>query len=66
MAKLPSIHARDALKAFERLGWIHRRTTASHWIMSKNGQMRALSVPFHDPIAKGTLRSLNSRGRVDC
>jgi predicted RNA binding protein YcfA (HicA-like mRNA interferase family) len=35
MAKLPSVHARDALKAFERLGWIHRRTTASHWIMSK-------------------------------
>lgn len=58
MAKMPSVDAHDAINAFEEFGWSVVRQTGSHKIMTKEGERVTLSVPNHDPVAKGTLRSL--------
>ena len=58
MAKLPSISGWRAVRAFEKFGWQVARQRGSHIIMTKDGHSATLSVPDHDPVAKGTLRSL--------
>jgi len=60
MASLPSISARAAVAAFEKLGFKFDRKTSSHYIMKKPGFSCALSVPVHGnrPVKNGTLRSL--------
>ncbi|MBX9677803.1 MAG: type II toxin-antitoxin system HicA family toxin [Gemmataceae bacterium] len=52
------MHHREALRAFEKLGWVQDRQVGSHIIMVKDGEIASLSVPAKNPIAKGTLRSL--------
>jgi len=39
-------------------GWEVARQASSHIIMTKVGSSVTLSVPAHNPVAKGTLRSL--------
>jgi predicted RNA binding protein YcfA (HicA-like mRNA interferase family) len=58
MAKLPVLHYREVLRAFESLGWIQDRQAGSHIILVKDGEIASLSVPAKNPVAKGTLRSL--------
>jgi predicted RNA binding protein YcfA (HicA-like mRNA interferase family) len=58
MAALPSVGYRKVVKAFEAFGWKIARQRKSHVIMTKEGQIATLSVPAHNPVAKGTLRSL--------
>jgi predicted RNA binding protein YcfA (HicA-like mRNA interferase family) len=58
MAKLPSVNSRKVVKAFQSFGWQVVRRESSHIIMVKEGEMATLSVPDHNPVAKGTLRSL--------
>lgn len=58
MARLPSVGWKDAVRAFEKAGWKHDRTSGSHYIMVKPNEPGLLSVPLHEPIKRGTLRSL--------
>jgi predicted RNA binding protein YcfA (HicA-like mRNA interferase family) len=58
MAKLPSVSSRKVIKAFRVLGWEVARRESSHIIMVREGHVATLSVPDHDPVAKGTLRGL--------
>jgi predicted RNA binding protein YcfA (HicA-like mRNA interferase family) len=58
MARLPSIPASDVLRALRSFGWSVVRKTGSHYIMTKPGERLSLSVPDHNPVAKGTLRGL--------
>jgi len=58
MDKFPSIGCRKVVKAFQRLGWQIARQTSSHIVMVQDGHVASLSVPNHNPVAKGTLRSL--------
>ncbi len=58
MAKLPSINSRKAVKAFKAFGWEVVRRESSHIILVKEDHAATLSIPDHNPIAKGTLRSL--------
>ena len=58
MAKLPSVSSRKVVKAFSAIGWKVVRRESSHIIMVKEGHEATLSVPDHNPVAKGTLRSL--------
>ena len=46
------------VKAFRSFGWEVARRESSHVIMVKEGEMATLSVPDHNPVAKGTLRGL--------
>jgi predicted RNA binding protein YcfA (HicA-like mRNA interferase family) len=58
MAKLPSVSSRKVVKAFQALEWVVVRRESSHIIMVKEDHVATLSVPDHNPVAKGTLRGL--------
>lgn len=58
MAKPPVVSGRQAVRAFEGLGWEVARQTGSHVILVRDGHPPTLSVPDHAEVAKGTLRSL--------
>jgi len=58
LPELPVVSGRDARRAFERRGWVFRRQTGSHMILTKAGSIASLSVPDHRTLAPGTLRKL--------
>jgi len=58
MPPLPTLRPKEAVAAFERLGWQVVRRRGSHIVMCKPGDVATLSVPDHDQVAKGTLRAL--------
>jgi predicted RNA binding protein YcfA (HicA-like mRNA interferase family) len=58
VSRLPVISGADAVKAFERAGWLVDRRRGSHVILLKKGEIASLSVPQHRELAPGALRSL--------
>lgn len=58
MPRLPALSSREVVKAFESLGWQVARQSGSHIILVLEGHVATLAVPNHNPVAKGTLRSL--------
>ena len=59
MSKLPVISGRKLCKALERIGYFVDHQTGSHIILrNTNPPHRRLSVPDHEEIARGTLRSI--------
>jgi predicted RNA binding protein YcfA (HicA-like mRNA interferase family) len=58
MAKLPSISGADAVRAFQKAGWVHARQRGSHVVLIKPGEIATLSVPQHRTLAPGTPRAL--------
>lgn len=58
MSALPVLSGRQAVRAFEKLGWQVARRRGSHIILVREGVNVTLSIPDHKEVAKGTLRSL--------
>ena len=58
MPPLPIISGKDAVKVFERAGWIFNRQVGSHMILTKSGMYTTLSFPNHKEIGRGLLRTL--------
>ncbi|MDO8681352.1 MAG: type II toxin-antitoxin system HicA family toxin [Acidobacteriota bacterium] len=61
MPPVPLLRPDDVVRAFERLGWTVARRKGSHIILTKAGNPATLSVPNHEVVARGTLRSLIAR-----
>ncbi len=57
MSRLPVCSGRDAVAAFERMGYVFDHQTSTHIIL-RHPTQRRLTVPDHREVAKGTLRSL--------
>ncbi len=59
MAKVPIISGMDAVRAFERVGFVVVRISGSHHIMKKEGHPHRLSIPVHSGknVGKGLLQS---------
>jgi predicted RNA binding protein YcfA (HicA-like mRNA interferase family) len=59
MANVPRISGAEAVRAFERAGFRHVRTTGSHYILKKDGHRYTLSIPIHKgkTVGVGLLRS---------
>ena len=57
MSRLPVCSGQDAIRAFQRMGYQVDHQTGSHIIL-RHPQMRRLTVPNHQELAKGTLRAL--------
>jgi predicted RNA binding protein YcfA (HicA-like mRNA interferase family) len=56
---LPIISGRDAVKAFEKLGYVFDRQNGSHIILRQYiTPFRRLTIPDHKTLAKGTLRGI--------
>lgn len=59
MSKLPVVSGKEALKAFQKIGYELDHQTGSHMILRRTmAPFRRLTVPNHKELAKGTLRSL--------
>jgi predicted RNA binding protein YcfA (HicA-like mRNA interferase family) len=58
MSRLPALPAREVVRAFARIGFEFERQTGSHLILYSAARRQTLSVPNHDPVKRGTLRSL--------
>jgi len=58
MPSLPALSGRKVVKVFESFGWEVVRQRGSHIILVKENHNATLSVPDHEEVAKGTLRSL--------
>ena len=58
MSPLPVISGKQALKAFQKDGWVFRGQVGSHMVLTKPGVPVNLSIPNHKEIAPGTLRKL--------
>ncbi len=58
MPSLPRLSGHEVVKAFAGDGWQMVRQRGSHMVLTKEGHMATLSVPDHQEVAKGTLRSL--------
>lgn len=65
MPKLPILSGHEVVKIFERLGWEVARQRGSHIILVKEGHIATLSVPDHDEVARGTLRSLIAHADIE-
>ena len=50
MPPVPLLRSREAIKGFQAFGWDVARQRGSH--------IATLSIPDHDRVARGTLRSL--------
>ncbi len=59
MPKLPVVSGREVVKVMSKLGYEFDRQRGSHIILRQAmAPHRRLTVPDHDEIAKGTLRSI--------
>ena len=58
MARLPVISGDEAIKVFQRAGWVVRRQVGSHVTLDKEGEIPTLSVPRDRELDKGLLRRL--------
>jgi len=59
MGGLPVISGKQAVKTFEKAGWVFKRVGSSrHIILKKEGTPVTLSVPDHKILDRGLLRSL--------
>ncbi|MDZ8104362.1 MAG: type II toxin-antitoxin system HicA family toxin [Nostoc sp. DedQUE12a] len=64
MPALPILKPSEVIKIFEKLGWEVARQRGSHIILTKEGHPATLSVPNHNEVARGTLRSLISKAGI--
>ena len=58
MASLPVLSGQEVVRIFETFGWTVARQKSSHIIMTRQGENVTLSIPNHNEVARGTLRSL--------
>lgn len=58
MGRLANISGKDAVRAFEKAGWIALGQVGSNLVMVKSGLRVNLSVPQHKELSVGTLRAL--------
>lgn len=58
MGRFGNISGRDAVKAFQKAGWVKVGQVGSHLVMAKPGLRVNLSIPQHKELATGTLRAL--------
>lgn len=66
MPKMPRISSKEAIRAFERLGFEQVRQTGSHVVMKKQTEDGAIGcvVPMHRELKIGTLSGILKQARV--
>ncbi len=58
MPHLPILNAREVLAALNHAGFEQKRQNGSHIVLEHHVTMRAVVVPNHNPIKRGTLHSI--------
>ena len=59
MPKIPAVTGKEAVRVFERAGFVCVRISSSHHIMKRAGCVHNLSIPVHagKTLGKGLLKS---------
>jgi len=63
-SKLPALSGKEAVKAFQKLGWTVDRYHGDHAIMVKDGEEAILTVPQHPELKKATLKNILLAGGI--
>ena len=58
MTRLPVVSGRECVKALERAGFVVRRQTGSHIVLTRESPFAQLIVPDHRELKRGTLRRI--------
>jgi predicted RNA binding protein YcfA (HicA-like mRNA interferase family) len=58
VAGLPVVSGAEAVRRFERAGWVVARRRGSHVMMTRTGAPVTLSIPQHRALDRGLLRAL--------
>lgn len=58
MSRLGNISGKEAVKAFQKIGWRQLGQVGSHLVMVKPSSRVNLSIPQHKELSTGTLRAL--------
>ena len=58
MVGLPVVSGGDAVRRFERAGWVVARRKGSHVMMTHPDARATLSIPQHRELDRGLLRAL--------
>ncbi|MBE9143722.1 type II toxin-antitoxin system HicA family toxin [Planktothrix mougeotii] len=58
MSKIPNILGKQCIKALAKIGHYQKCQQGSHIILRKDTPFSQVTVPNHQNIAKGTLRSI--------
>ncbi|MDH3445022.1 MAG: type II toxin-antitoxin system HicA family toxin [Deltaproteobacteria bacterium] len=64
MADLKLCSGFEAVRKFERAGWIVARQKGSHVMMTKPGYQYTLSIPQHRELGPGLLRKLLRQAEI--
>lgn len=64
MAKLANISGKEAVKAFEKAGYIHVHTSGDHAILQRIGYP-TLSIPLHKEVARFLLKAQIKRAKLE-
>ncbi len=64
MAKLPVCSGLEAVKAFEKAGWIRSRQKGSHVSLIQPNNPVVITVPLHRELKPGLLRGLIRSARL--
>lgn len=66
MPKTPSLTPKEILKILLGQGFVVRRTTGSHYILSNSKNKKRIVVPFHNKdLPIGTLKSIFKMAGLD-
>jgi predicted RNA binding protein YcfA (HicA-like mRNA interferase family) len=58
VSRLPAVSGREAIRAFERDGWVVARRESTHVTMKRRRVRFLLTVPLHRELDRGLLRRL--------
>jgi len=59
VSKLPQVSGVEVAKVLRQVGYEHDHTRGSHMVMREiAAPHRRVTVPQHNPVAKGTLRAI--------
>ncbi len=58
MAKLPRISGRECANALQKAGFYHVHGKGSHQVYRRDNPSARVTIPFHDELDTGTLRSI--------
>lgn len=59
MSRLPQVSGRDVVRVLRKIGYEQDHMRGSHIVMRQaEASHRRITVPDHNPVAKGTLRAI--------
>lgn len=62
--KLRLCSGAEAVRKFQKAGWVAARQKGSHVMMTKAGYQWTLSIPQHDELGPGLLRKLVRQAEI--